>query len=166
MINKELEQKIEKEKNWLLEAGTNSYAYNIDIAFDSIKKAIQDTERFEKQPCDDAVSKKALDDAISGLTYWHYENGRLITGGGGSKAETVYKVDDVMRLTHILPPVTPQQKTGLWIDEKTLHGWDGKSYQCSECGRSIHLDLGAEDLNDYPYCHCGAKMKVEVGSKE
>ncbi len=51
-----------------------------------------------------------------------------------------------------------QLKTGYWVKEKSLHGWDGKSYQCSECGRSIHLDLEVEELNDYLYCHCGAKM--------
>ena len=57
--------------------------------------------------CKDCVSRESLDNAISDLTYWHFENDRLITGGGGSKAETVYKVDDVWRLTHVLPSVTP-----------------------------------------------------------
>ena len=52
-------------------------------------------------------------------------------------------------------------KMGKWIKEKSIYGWDGYSYQCSECGRSIHLDLEVEDLSDYPYCHCGAKMKSE-----
>lgn len=49
-------------------------------------------------------------------------------------------------------------KDGHWIKEKTLNGWDGKSYQCSVCGRSIHIDPEVEDLTDYPYCHCGAIM--------
>ncbi len=49
-------------------------------------------------------------------------------------------------------------KTGCWIKEESIYGWDGKSYQCSVCGRSIHLDTAVEDLEDYPYCHCGAKM--------
>ena len=48
---------------------------------------------------------------------------------------------------------------GHWIKEKSIFGWDGHSYQCSECGRSIHLDTEMEDLDDYPYCHCGAKMQ-------
>ena len=48
--------------------------------------------------------------------------------------------------------------TGHWIKEKSRYGWDGKSYVCSECGRSIHLDSDVEDLTDYPYCHCGAEM--------
>lgn len=52
-----------------------------------------------------------------------------------------------------------KSKTGHWIKEKSIFGWDGHSYQCSECGRSIHLDTEMEDLEDYPYCHCGAKMQ-------
>ena len=52
-----------------------------------------------------------------------------------------------------------QPKTGYWIKEESPFGWDGHSYQCSECGRSIHLDTEVEDLDDYPYCHCGAKMQ-------
>lgn len=31
-------------------------------------------------------------------------------------------------------------------------------YACSECGRSITVSP-CESLSDYPYCHCGAKMK-------
>lgn len=49
---------------------------------------------------------------------------------------------------------------GHWIKEESIYGWDGHSYQCSECGRSIHLDTEMEDLEDYPYCHCGCKMEV------
>lgn len=55
-----------------------------------------------------------------------------------------------------------KRERGYWIREKTINGWDGKSYQCSCCGRSIHIDTKAEDLTDYPYCHCGAKMEPEV----
>lgn len=57
-----------------------------------------------------------------------------------------------------LPIITSKPKEGHWIKEKSLHGWDGKSYQCSVCGRSIHIDPEVEDLTDYPYCHCGAIM--------
>ena len=50
-------------------------------------------------------------------------------------------------------------KKAHWIKEESIYGWDKHSYQCSECGRSIHLDTVVEDLYDYPYCHCGAKME-------
>ena len=49
-------------------------------------------------------------------------------------------------------------KTSHWIKEEFVGDWDGRSYVCPECGRSIQIDLGFESLNDYPYCHCGAKM--------
>ena len=60
---------------------------------------------------------------------------------------------------------TPSTETskGRWVKEESILGWDGRSYQCSNCGRSIHLDTAMEDLSDYPYCHCGAEMS---GGKE
>lgn len=71
-----------------------------------------------QEPCEDTISREALNNAISDLTYWHFENGRLIAGGGGNKAETVYKADDVMRLTHILPSVTPQHTRWIPVSER------------------------------------------------
>lgn len=59
-------------------------------------------------------------------------------------------------------PLTETPK-GRWIKEESILGWDGYSYQCSNCGRSIHLDTVIEDLSNYPYCHCGAEMS---GGKE
>lgn len=35
-------------------------------------------------------------------------------------------------------------------------------YACTRCGRSISLSPG-EHLQDYPYCHCGAKMDGRNG---
>lgn len=59
------------------------------------------------QPCEDCVSRDALDEKISELTYWHFgEDGRLVIGGDGDN--TVYKVDDVWELTRKLPSVKPK----------------------------------------------------------
>lgn len=63
---------------------------------------------------------------------------------------------DIDKLVNELPSVIPK---GHWIKEESPFGWDGHSYQCSECGRSVHLDTIMEDLEDYPYCHCGAYMR-------
>ncbi len=68
---------------------------------------------------------------------------------------------DLHKRIDTLPIITSKPKEGHWIKEKSLYGWDGKSYQCSVCSRSIHIDPEVEDLNDYPYCHCGAIMKSE-----
>lgn len=80
------------------------------ITIGEYEEMIEPLKREIEQPCEDCVSREELDNAISDLTYWHFENDRLVIGGGGSKTETVYKVDDVWRLTHVLPSVTPQQK--------------------------------------------------------
>lgn len=92
------------------------------------------------QPCDDAISRQAV---------------MKLLNEGWRKG--VYPSGAIMAL----PSVTPQPKMGQWIREKTIYGWDGKSYQCSECGRSIHLDTAVEDITDYPYCHCGAEMEAD-----
>jgi DNA-directed RNA polymerase subunit RPC12/RpoP len=75
---------------------------------------------------------------------------------------TVENYKELLRECYkVLTPVSGSEKPnkiGHWIKEKSRYGWDGKSYVCSECGRSIHLDSEVEDLTDYPYCHCGAQM--------
>ena len=50
-----------------------------------------------------------------------------------------------------------EKKEGYWIREKTPYGY-AHTYCCSECGRTIYCN-NEEDLEDYPYCHCGLKMK-------
>ena len=37
-------------------------------------------------------------------------------------------------------------------------------YQCSQCGRKVSLTHGRDVLEQFPYCHCGAKMSAEGGS--
>ncbi len=32
-------------------------------------------------------------------------------------------------------------------------------FQCSECGRKVSLTRGRDVLEQFPYCHCGAKME-------
>ena len=51
-------------------------------------------------------------------------------------------------------------KRGQWILQD---GYDKRDnwYVCSECGRSINL-IGGDRLENYPYCHCGAKMDSEA----
>ena len=59
------------------------------------------------------------------------------------------------------------RKQGEWIMQR--HDLDGCFYTCSNCGRMIRVPLFIDDpednetLADYPFCHCGAKMK---GGKE
>lgn len=94
----------------------------------------------------DCISRKAVIDAIYANCIW--ENEYNLTSSSIKKA------------VENLPSVKQQEtRKGHWIKEESICGWDGYSYQCSECGRSIHLDTIMEDLEDYPYCHCGAYMR-------
>ena len=44
-----------------------------------------------------------------------------------------------------------------WIHDSELYYGMHNSYHCSKCGRIIRIVV-PETLEDYPYCHCGAKM--------
>lgn len=62
-----------------------------------------------------------------------------------------------------------ERKVGKWIKYNTTEKIDMfgdrvkvSSYKCSECGRiisDISEDGFTNKLQDYPYCHCGAKMR-------
>jgi hypothetical protein len=105
----------------------------------------------EQKPCKDAVSVASVFEIMGNLMSIPYDFDRSITEKDVS--ESMDKIRE-------LPRVTPREpRKGHWVKEESIFGWDGYSYQCSECGRSIHLDTEMEDLEDYPYCHCGAKMQ-------
>ena len=60
-----------------------------------------------------------------------------------------------------------ERKTGKWIRQGGIHNMYTR-YACSECGREIDMyyDFGniptdADVINEFPYCHCGAKMEVD-----
>lgn len=59
----------------------------------------------------------------------------------------------------------PQPKMGRWIlnDHQGVLPAGYKMYHCSECGREISSKYHGKMslLNEYPYCHCGAKMEAE-----
>lgn len=96
----------------------------IIVADDSLKGFDEEIAKLEREwgaeeiePSEDCVSRDDLNNAISELTYWHYEDGRLVVGGDG-RNNTVYKIDDVTRLVHVLPPVTPQQTRWIPVSER------------------------------------------------
>ena len=110
------------------------------MTLEQARQAVKDlrkklAECLWQEPCEDCISRQAVLDLVN--ADWKYEN----------------LESDIANL----PSVTPQQKTGRWIESK---GYDDRDhfYSCSECGRCINLICGAK-LADYPYCHCGAKMQ-------
>lgn len=129
--------KIFKDKIKTMEHGAICCNFGIDK--DAFLLAIQ---ALEQEPCKDAISRKAVLDIVRDMHDL-------------ARADVLsYTINQIEKLS----PINQEPKIGHWIKEKSLHGWDGKSYQCSVCGRSIHIDPEAEDLTDYPYCHCGAIM--------
>ena len=75
-----------------------------DRVIEALKTAIK---ALEQQTSGDCVSRNTLKRAVSELTYWHpTTDGRLEVGGAFDN--TVYKVEDVWRLTRELPSVTPE----------------------------------------------------------
>ena len=110
---------------------------------------------YKKEPCEDAISKQAAQAEIKAICNKY----KLSYEDGEGKDVTECSAYALGHAFDALPSVTLHQNTGRWIKEISLHGWDGNSYQCSVCGRSIHLDTEIETLDDYPYCHCGSKMK-------
>ena len=100
---------------------------------DALKLAV---EALKAEPCEDAVSRQAVLDLIN--ADWKYEGLEVPVAS--------------------LPSVTPKQKTGNWVSDLKAYGYGKDDYHCSICGRDIHLCRPHEQLKDYPYCHCGAKM--------
>lgn len=54
----------------------------------------------------------------------------------------------------VLTPIIPQPKVGKWLIVDDCERFIAK---CSECGRVEDSRM----INNYPYCHCGAKMERE-----
>lgn len=101
-----------------------------------------------QQPCDDAISRKAVIEITA-------ETGALETQGR----------------VKALPSVTPKQKTGRWIIDREIVDKSKKpttyyfETRCSECGLEHAYTTDIEDRIPIIYCpNCGARM--EEGSSE
>lgn len=97
---------------------------------------------FGKEPCEDAVSRQTAIDAIEKIHPVDTEYDC-----------TLYDKIDVMYVLKDLPPVTPQPKTGQWVNGE----------YCSECGCDVPayiIDWRWQKDMDAKYCpNCGIKMK-------
>ena len=67
--------------------------------------------------------------------------------------------DKISKYCPIKNDIPLEEKIGHWIRQETIYGL-AETCECSECGRTIYA-RNDEDLEDFPYCHCGAKMKGE-----
>lgn len=90
----------------------------------------------EQKPCEDVISREAVIDCFK---KWQ-----------PFMATRIYEYEQELKA---LSPVTPQPKTGHWIEHphETGENWEYSKYECSEC------HVWEEDDSDY--CpNCGAKM--------
>jgi hypothetical protein len=111
--------------------------YDTDRIEDAVEKAIK---ALEQEPCTDAISRKAVDKIIN----------KWLSSPDYELKDGIY---DMTKKIHKLPPVTPAEKVGHWIDRQEDRWIYAK---CSEC-ETIH-DTRTN------YCpHCGAKMQEVDG---
>ena len=79
--------------------------------------------------------------------------------GGESTDECDISYCDNREAINVVINALKKQKNAYWIRQKSIYGYED-TYACSECGRVVYAEL-EEDLEDYPYCHCGARMEGE-----
>lgn len=121
-----------------IEPGTDGYAY---------KMTISNGKEFEKQNCDDAVSRKEV-----------FETFGELLGIWGTQA--------LMEM----PSATPTRKTGKWIDtEKTSINKRGQIIHeviCSECNSlSYFRSMGNKYIGANLCSNCGSRNEVENDNK-
>ena len=121
-----------------------------DEAFDVAIKLLK------QEPCEDAISRQAVLDLA--------KKGVLISNGN---------YESVCKAINELPSVTPQPKTGHWIDPQQDDGMSDPIYyqvRCSNCGFDFDPQTFYQELKQYgadSFCpNCGAKMVEPQESEE
>ena len=112
--------------------------------------------KYEQEPCDDAISKHVVLEAIDSRIEQIKRDADVINKSYShlSFVEGVY--DGYCRLKcdlWNLPSVTPQPKMGRWVN-RTGNRKDGYEYTCDSCKKI--------SLTNFKYCpNCGARMEVK-----
>lgn len=106
---------------------------------------------------DDYINRQAVHDLIAELLsdYLHDEDREKIE-------ELDVKIED-------LTPVTPNEKTGHWVNAKVGKLFPSNDYKCSECGNLLDFDgvnCGRGDVNYCPNCGCHMVESQESKDKE
>ena len=112
----------------------------------------------EKEPCEDAISRKAvLDSLVEYMDAFYNENGRMMYS---DHIITNADCNDLKEWIRSFPSVRPKEKVGHWIDKF------GGEYRCSCCREIISIDTEIEFPNGitYKYCpNCGCRI---IGGSE
>lgn len=104
-----------------------------------------------QQPCDDCISRQEVLDII--MPYCQDDDGSVENTGDLRNA-----LDDI----ESLPPVTPKEKIGHWVNAKVGKLFPSNDFKCSECGNLLDFDGVNCGRGDANYCpNCGARMVSE-----
>ena len=141
-----------------------------DIEYKAYCKGLEDGKKIARpqgKMTNDLISREALKEEVKkylekrqDVIVWESDIYNIIENAPTVEPEKAKEGELVKAYTKGFDAgVETARPQGEWNKEQTIYGWDGKSYQCSVCGRSVHLDTEVEDINlDYPFCHCGARM--------
>ena len=129
----------------------NTYNYAFDFYADLLMKAYkQGRKDAQPEPCDDAVSRKAVEEMLQNgfpaRGMWEIE-------GDVVKQTVCETLADALMDLERLPSVTPKRKTGRWLIREGI-----PDAQCSEC-KMYFSDVYDVENSDAFCRHCGAKME-------
>lgn len=109
-------------------------------------------EALKAEPCEDAVSRKAANDAIEAVCD-RYSLSYGDSYGGVAKA-LAHALDNI-------PSVQPERPKGEWIKTPKAVMGEGFLWYCSKCQKEVYQDTS----RNYPsenFCpRCGANMRGE-----
>lgn len=112
-------------------------------------------DNLKAEPCEDAVSRA---DTLQSFESYCDNNCQY-----SKKQRDVMcgacMMGDAIEIVENLPPVTPKQRTGKWIQRHVIGSRNIEMTVCSECGEEFSYDAET-GVSEYNFCpNCGAKME-------
>ena len=93
-------------------------------------------------------------------------NAELMDEYHGMISDESMKIYKIMQMLDNAPIADVEEvRHGKWI-YKGHHEMMGHAFQCSVCGRWMFTNFPKHVVEEYPYCHCGAKMEDTQGFGE
>lgn len=93
-------------------------------------------------------------------------NAELMDEYHGMISDESMKIYKIMQMLDNAPIADVEEvRHGKWIYEGH-HEMMGHAFQCSVCGRWMFTNFPKHVVEEYPYCHCGAKMEDTQGFRE
>ena len=152
---------------------TNKESNRIIDSFDRVTSGIK------QEPCEDAISRQAVLDALCKALYEYedktekqfLESEELDVADWFQHRIFVQNMSDIDRQTILnIPSVTPQPKIGQWINFGRTQGEIGgqivRAFTCSRCSAISIFRVSNGNIVNGDLCpNCGAKMQEKAESK-